>query len=181
MYQPYPGDQSPQQYGQSGRLAPAAPPSPVARAVQLMYAGAAATLIGIVISLTTESSVTSRLKTQLLKRSPNLTPSQLSTFEHAEIVLSIVSGLIGVGLWIWIWMAQMNKRGRNWARITSTVFFGIETLGVLVSASGVGALGDAGPIRFYNILVVLIGLAALILLWRRQSSDYFNASDAQRY
>jgi len=50
-----------------------------------------------------------------------------------------------------------------------------------VSASGVGALGDAGPIRFYNILVVLIGLAALILLWRRQSSDYFNASDAQRY
>jgi hypothetical protein len=75
----------------------------------------------------------------------------------------------------------MNKRGRNWARITSTVFFAIETLGVLVSASGVGALGDAGPIRFYNILVVLIGLAALILLWRRQSSDYFNASDAQRY
>jgi hypothetical protein len=175
MYQPYPGDQSPQQYAPAGRLAPAAPPPPVVRAVQLMYAGAAATLIGIVVNLTTESSV----KSQLLKRSPNLTPAQLTTFEHVEIALSIVSGLIGVGLWIW--MAQMNKRGRSWARITSTVFFGIETLGVLVPATGVGALGDAGPIRFYNILVWLIGLGAIILLWRRQSSDYFNARDAQRY
>jgi hypothetical protein len=67
MYQPYPGDQSPQQYGQAGRLVLGAPP-PVARAVKLMYAGAAATLIGIVVNLTTESSV----KSQLLKRSPNL-------------------------------------------------------------------------------------------------------------
>jgi hypothetical protein len=36
MYQPYPGgDQSPQQYGQAGPPAMAAPP-PVTRAVQLM-------------------------------------------------------------------------------------------------------------------------------------------------
>jgi hypothetical protein len=119
------------------------------------------------------------VKSQLLKRSPNLTAAQLTTAEHVKIALSIVSGLIGVGLWIW--MAQMNKRGRSWARITSTVFFGIETLGVLVSAIGVGALGDAGAIRFYNILTWLIGLGAIILLWRRQSSDYFNVRDAPRY
>jgi hypothetical protein len=75
MYQPYPGgDQSPQQYGQPGGPALATPP-PVTRAAQLMYVGAAASLIG-------------------------------------------------VGLWIW--MAQMNKAGKNWARITSTVFFAIE-------------------------------------------------------
>jgi hypothetical protein len=178
MYQPFPGDQSPQQYAPAGRLA-LAPPPPVVRAVQLMYAGAAATLIGVVVNLTTEGSATSRLKSQLLKQSPNLTASQLAALDDVVIALSIVGGLIGVGLWIW--MALMNKRGRSWARITSTVFFGIEAFGVLVSLVGVGALDDAGPIRFYNILLVLIGLGAIILLWRRQSSDFFNAMDGQRY
>ena len=180
MYQPYPGgDQPPAQSDQFA--APVRPPIPqsVTRAVQVMYLGAVASLIGIIIELLTRHSLRTYIANHATRNGSRLTAAQVADTYHAELVVLVVVGLIGIGLWIW--MAQMNKRGRNWARITSTVFFGIETLGVLVSASGVGALGDAGPIRFYNILVVLIGLAALILLWRRQSSDYFNASDAQRY
>jgi hypothetical protein len=172
MYQPYPGgDQSPQQYGQPGQPALATPPS-VSRAVWLMYVGAAASLIGIVVSLTTVSA----LKSAILKRGPNLTPSQVNTAEHVAIILLVVAGLVGVGLWIW--MALSCKAGKNWARITSTVFFAIETISTLTAVSGAGqfAGADAGAGRFSGILVWLIGLGAIILLWQRQSSEYFQST-----
>jgi hypothetical protein len=163
MYQPYPGgDQSPQQYGQPGRPALATPP-PVSRAVQLMYVGAAASLIGIVVNLTTVNA----LKSAILKRSPNLTPAQVNTAEHVEIILLVVAGLVGVGLWIW--MALSCKAGKNWARITSTVFFAIETISALTAVSGAGQLAGAGAGRFYGILVWLIGLGAIILSRRSTS------------
>ena len=39
--------------------------------------------------------------------------------------------------------------------------------------SGAGQRAGAGAGRFYGLLVWLIGLGAIILLWQRQSSAYF--------
>src|SRR5215471_15529096 len=114
MYQPYPGGaQLPEP---SDR--PPAPPS-VLRAVQVMYLGAAASLVGIIIDMTTLSST----KSEIIKRNPSLTPTQVNNAEHFAIGIFIVEGLIGVALWLW--MAQSCKAGRNWARIVSTVLFGL--------------------------------------------------------
>jgi hypothetical protein len=170
MYESYPGGPpSPAQYGQ-----PAAPmPQSVARAVQAMYVGAAASLIGIAVNLTTTSS----LRSDIHKRSPTLSATQITDAVHVEIGLAIAGGLIAAALWIW--MAQSNKAGKNWARITSTVLFGIATLSALASLAGTGALSGGGAARIYGIVVWLIGLAATILLWRRTSSDYFKS--APRY
>ena len=85
------------------------------------------------------------------------------TFRSGAIV---VVGIIGVGLWLW--MARMNLKGRNWARITGTVFFGLNTLdllGVFRSASAVSAV--------FAIVTWLVGLGAVIMLWRRESTAYF--------
>jgi hypothetical protein len=82
----------------------------------------------------------------------------------------IAGGLIGAALWLW--MAQSCLAGKGWARVVSTVFFGIDTLGVLFGASS--TLG-AGAARFYSLVVWVVGLIAIILLWRRSSSDYFRA------
>ncbi len=169
MYQSYPGGApSPEQYGQ-----PAAPiPPSVTRAVQLMYAGAVASLIGIVVGLTTMGS----LRSSIEKRSPTLTPTQVNDAVHVGIGFAIVGGLIGVGLWIW--MAQVNKAGKSWARILSTVFFGISTISTLASLAGTALAGGSAS-RIYGIVVWLIGLAAIILLWQRASTDYFKS--APRY
>ena len=169
MYESYPGGApSPEQYGQ-----PAAPiPQSVTRAVQLMYAGAVASLIGLVISLTTTGS----LRSDIQKRSPNMTSAHLTDAVHVEIGLAIAGSLIGAGLWIW--MAQSNKAGKRWARILSTVLFAISTISALASLAG-GALAGGGASRIYGIVVWLIGLAATILLWQRASSDYFKS--APRY
>ena len=180
MYQPYPGgDQSPQQSGQLGQPgAPVRPPIPpsVARAVQLMYLGAVASLVGIIIELLTRHSLRAFIADHATRNGNRLTATQVADTYHAELVVLVVVGLIGIGLWLW--MAQKNKAGRNWARITSTVFWAIDTLGAIGGLAG-GSLSGGNANRFYGLVVWAIGLAAIILLWQRSSSDYFKG--APRY
>ena len=161
MYQPYPGGtQMPEP---SSR--PPIPPS-VTRAVQVMYVGAAASIIGIIIDMTTLSAT----RSAILKRNPGYTATQLNNAEHLQIGLFIAGGLIGAALWLW--MAQSCRAGKGWARVVSTVFFGIDTVSVLVGVAGVQG---GGLSRIYGILVWVIGLIAIVLLWQRSSSDYFRA------
>ncbi len=180
MYQPYPGgDQPPQQSGQLGQPEAPAPrsiPQSVARAVQVMYVGALASLIGIVIELLTRHSLRTFIANHATRNGKRLTATQVADTYHAELVVLVVVGLIGIALWIW--MAQMNKRGRNWARIVSTVFFAIDTLGAIGGLAG-GSLSGGNANRFYGLVVWVIGGIAIILLWRRSSSEYFKG--APRY
>jgi hypothetical protein len=169
MYQPYPGE------SQSPTPEPTSrPPIPqsITRAVQVMYIGAAASLIGIVIDILARHAIRNALATR--KTSHPLTTSQLNNDYHAVLGVAIVGGLISIGLWLW--MAYSCKAGKGWARIVSTVLFGIDTLSVLA-----GAVASAGAARIYGIVVWLIGLAAVILLWQRQSTAYFKSSSAPRY
>ena len=168
MYQPYPGsDQPPAQSGQFD--APVRPPIPqsVTRAVQVMYLGAIASLVGIIIELLTRHSLRTYISDHATRNGKRLTAVQVADTYHAELVVLVVVGLIGVGLWIW--MAQMNKAGKNWARITSTVLFGIETLTVLEALRGPRKIIDL----VFPILTWLVGLAAIWFLWQRESSAFF--------
>jgi hypothetical protein len=162
MYQPYPGGaQLPEP---SSR--PPIPPS-VTRAVQAMYVGAAASIIGIIIDMTTLSST----KAAIIRNNAKLTPAQVTNTEHFAIGLFIASGLIGAALWLW--MAQSSKAGKGWARIVSSVLFGIDTLSVL---GGAAAVASGGATRIYGIIVWLIGLVAIVMLWQRSSTAYFKAT-----
>ena len=165
MYQQFPGGGA--QIDQP--TSPGDAPQSVVRAVRVMYVGLAASLIGILIDMTTLSST----RSQILKVNPNYTAAQVNNAEHLEIGLFIVSGLLGAALWLW--MAQKCRVGRSWARILSTVFFGIETVDLLV---GIRA-ATGGVARGYSVLIWVIGLVAIALLWQRSSSDYFRG--APRY
>jgi hypothetical protein len=160
MYQAYPGG------SQSPEPSSANAPQSVLRAVKVMYAGLAASLIGIAINLSTLSSA----KTDIIQHNPGYTTAQINSAMHLLIGESIASGLIGAALWLW--MAQSCRAGKGWARIVSTVFFAIETISVLTAAT-VTASGGVG--RIYGFVVWAIGLIAVILLWQRSSSAYFRA------
>ena len=163
MYQRYPGDAA-----QSREPSPPATvPQSVLRAVRVMYVGLAASLLGIVVDLTTLSAT----RSAILKRNPGYTAVQVNNAEHLEIGLFIAGGLIGAALWLW--MAQSCRAGKSWARVVSTVFFGIDTLSVLVGAT---AVQGGGLSRIYGFIVWVIGLIAVILLWQRASSAYFRAA-----
>ena len=164
MYQPYPGGADPRE------PAPASAPPSVLRAVKVMYAGVAASLIGIVIDMTTLSAT----RAAIIKHSPTLTTAQVNSAEHVEIGLFIASGLIGAALWLW--MAQSCRAGKGWARIVSTVLFAIDTLAVLITTAGTAG---GGLSRAYALVIWVVGLIAIILLWQRASSGYFRS--ARRY
>ena len=157
MYQPYPSGGKPME-----SLRPARP-APVLNAVKLMYAGAAVSLVSLVISLTDVSGT----KAAIRKARPDLTATQISQLNGFIIGLAIVSGLVGVGLWLW--MSWANKEGKNWARIFSTVLFGLATLDLFgVFSQPKTALGLIFP-----LLTWLIGLGVIVLLWRPDSSRFF--------
>jgi hypothetical protein len=137
-------------------------------AVRLMYAGAVVSAVSLVVGLATVGS----LRTALHKSDPSLTPAQLHNLQTAVIVGSVVIGLIGLGLWVW--MALMNKAGKSWARIVATVLFGLDTLFLLLGLARAGAAASS----LVSILTWLIGLGAVILLWRKDSSEYFTALSA---
>jgi hypothetical protein len=168
MYQQYPGGVQPNQPNQpvSG---PAAPPQSVVQAARVMYAGAAASLVGIVIDFLLRHSI----RTAIIQHDSKLTAAQVNDTYHAELVVFVIVGVIGAGLWFW--MARSCLAGKSWARITSTVFFAIATIDALVNA----AMANGGSVRFYGFVVWIIGLIAVIFLWQRSSSDYFRG--APRY
>jgi hypothetical protein len=80
----------------------------------------------------------------------------------------VIEAVIAIGLWLW--MARANAAGRNYARITGTVLFVVYTLFLLLDlrrpSVGIGLI--------FAALVWLAGLGAVIMLWRRESSEYFS-------
>jgi hypothetical protein len=139
-------------------------PNSVQTAVRLMYVGAALSVIELIVGLVTIGSV----KTAIKKAYPHYTVSQVHSLEVASIVIGVLVGLISVGLWLW--MARANAAGRNYARITSTAFFGLSTLFLLLSLRS----PHAGLGLVFNVLVWLAGLGAVIMLWRTESAPWFS-------
>ena len=167
MYQPYPSsgpvpEPVPEPVQQE-------PPSSVKTAVRLMYAGAVVNALSLIIFLATIGS----LRSAVHRAAPTLTPSQLHSYEVFFVTVTVASGVIGIALWLW--MAFMCKAGKNWARITGTVFFGIDTLLTVDSLVRAGAAATL----VVNILGWLVGLGAVILLWRKDSSAFFKPSEYQ--
>jgi hypothetical protein len=158
MYQKYPSGGN----TMMEQVRPAAPVS-VLNAAKLMYAGAAVSLVSLVISLTDISGTKAAIK----KARPDLTATQISQLNGFIIGLAIVSGLVGIGLWLW--MARANKAGKNWARMLSSVLFGLATLDLF----GVFSQPKTFLGLIFPVLTWVIGLGAIVLLWRPESSQFF--------
>ncbi|HTZ93591.1 MAG TPA: hypothetical protein VMB74_14445 [Streptosporangiaceae bacterium] len=160
-YQPYPTG------GGSNQMAerPPAPPS-IQTAIKFMYAGAALSAVSLIVGLATIGSLKSAIKSA----DPSYTASQIHAAEVVGVSTVVIFGLLGIGLWIW--MARMNGAGKPWARVVASVLFGISTLELLLG----GVRANSVFNLLFEGLVWLIGLGAIIFLYRRDSSEYFNAS-----
>jgi hypothetical protein len=156
-----------QRYPSSGQMPePQRPPAPnsVQTAVKLMYAGAGLSFIELIVGLATISSV----KSAIIKAYPHYTASQVHAAEVASVGIGVLAGLISIGLWLW--MARACAAGRNYARITGSVLFGLNSLFFLLSL----ARPHVGLGLVFNLLVWLSGLGAVIMLWRGESAPYFS-------
>jgi asparagine N-glycosylation enzyme membrane subunit Stt3 len=142
------------------------PPASVLTAVKLMYAGAALSAIMFVIGLTQKDTI----RKAVMAQNPAYTASQIDTAANFFLVFGAVTGIIGLGLWLW--MASANKKGQTWARVTSAVLFGLYTLALALTIVGAGY---ATIQKILGVVIWLVGLGAIVFLWRSDSSGYFNA------
>lgn len=144
-------------------------PVPMQRAVRLMLAGAAATALwGIYVTILTAANTNYVIVSGGKKTA--VTGAQLAT----SIVFAIAVTLILTA--VWVLMARMSQRGRNWARITSTVLFLLWSYETFLSIGG-ATTNPAVIIELVAVVIIwAVGLGALFLLWRPESSAYFRAS-----
>ena len=152
------------QAGQPAELLRPPAPAPVRAAARFMRGGAISSAALLIVALPFAGDV----KGHVLGH--RLTPTPLT------ITLATLAGLALIGLWLW--MAWATSQGKNWARILSTVLFGLATLTLLSALEAIGKEGVAQA--FFAGLTWLSGLGAVWMLWRPASSAFFTSAKAAR-
>ncbi len=165
-YQPYPTGG-----GSSSNIVQRGPqPTSVRTAVILMYVGAGLSVLSLIGTLALSGRIKKAVGTALRKArtSKPLTLADIHAAENIYLVFVVVVLVIAIALWVW--MAWANGRGRGWARIVATVFFGLNTILLVFSGARTSAT------LVFTGLEWLVGLAALIFLWRRDTTQYIAQS-----
>ncbi|MFD3705748.1 hypothetical protein ACFWUP_21625 [Nocardia sp. NPDC058658] len=143
-------------------------PQSVQIAFYLMLAGAVVTLLSMAYSLTTID----KARSDALDASGGaLRGDELDWVVYGSIGGALVGALITVGLWVW--MAFVCRAGKNWGRITGTVFFGINALFYVVGTVVGFVASTIGIELVFGTVTLAIGLAAVILLWNSKSKPFF--------
>jgi hypothetical protein len=160
------------------RLRPSVPRSArtVRAAVKLMYAGAAVSTVNLIILL----AVFAYIKAYHAILRQHLTTAQVSQYSTLVITVCTLWALVPIA--VWLWMARACGRGRNWARIVSTVLFGLATLNLTSAFNWLppGVHLTLVPMAYGPTLPVLYwlaGLAVVWLLWRPTSRAFFRPPD----
>lgn len=138
-------------------------PQSVLNAVKLMYAGAVVSGISVILQFNTIAVARSTLR----KEHPNYTAAHVHQLVVVAVTQVTFVGVISIGLWIV--MARTNLAGRGWARMAASVLFALNTINLIESVRVYGVQISQIP----NALIWLIGLAAVVFLWRQESSDFF--------
>lgn len=180
-YQPPPGAYPGMPPYPGGVGTPPRPPLPesVRRAFALMLVGAGLSLAGAVVSAVQIGSIRAAFEKGL----PGDAPDVINSLVAAAIIGAVVAAVVEVGLWLW--MAFAAKAGKHYARVVGTVFFGVNAAGTVFGTVGFAvtehdgaksstfATSDTAVGQGVSWLVLLVGLAAVILLWQKSSGQFF--------
>jgi hypothetical protein len=150
-------------------------PGPVRKAVRFMLAGGATTaIIGIFLIIATIADKNA------------LTDSSGKKLSDSEFTSGVVGTVITylILVVIWVLMARLNRDGRNWARILASVLCAISTYDAYTlvnSLTGGETITVVGVVYIVFTLVIwVIGVIAIAMLWRSESSAYFRARSEAR-
>jgi hypothetical protein len=144
-------------------------PASVRLAVRVMYAGAAASVLG-----TAAYIVTWYFDAYVIASSPSFVHGDSGLSITASPVVAWLVGFAGLVVCsLWLCTARLCAQGRNWGRIVATVLLALQAFTlyhgpyVKLGAPRVSWTGLVPVVSF------LIGLTAVILLWQRSSAPYF--------
>jgi hypothetical protein len=151
-------------------------PAPVRKAVRFTLLGGALTLLlgvfWVIVGFADKGVITG----------PNGKKLTNSQFAGGIVEFFIIEFLIPVALWVL--MARFNRAGASWARIVASVLCAIDTYQSFALINGLHngqtfAVADIVYIVF-SLASWVVGVIAVALLWRGESSGYFRQRSAQR-
>jgi hypothetical protein len=151
-------------------------PTSVSNAVKLMYAGAALGVVNMILTPMSTDGIRSQIEDAMAGQPNAMTPDQIDGFVTVVVAMSLVFGVLGVGLWLL--MAWANGKGKNWARIVATVLFALSAVSFLMSLP---QAGSAPLLVAVSGITTLVGALAIYFLWRKDSSAWFQAQSAPRF
>lgn len=150
-------------------------PATIAQAVRLMRIGGILAILDLVVSLTMIGSLKDDIRDALRDAGQSASTSAVDAAYAVAIVSILIFGALGAALWFW--MAWKNGEGRGWARIVATVFAVINLIGTLAS---LGAAGTSPISTLLGAAGLVVGLGALVLLYRPDSKRFYIDSAAAR-
>ena len=149
-------------------------PDTMRKAVRFMLAGAFITATFAVFEVV--ATIVDKNAIDVNGKPP--TSSQLAT----GIVILLIS--YAVYILLWILNARFNRAGQKWARIVSSVLFAISTFQLYETVDSLhgGMVITAADILFiiFTVGAWAAGVGAIAMLWRPDSTAYFNARTVAR-
>jgi hypothetical protein len=137
-------------------------PSTVRVAVLLMFVGALAALVGIVVTLTNVDHIRQLFEDAV----PKMSPDKVDHATMFAIVQQIVLNVLRAAFWVVL--ALFVRQGRQWARVISTL---VAVVGLLLTLRGVG--GDEVAAMISGWAQVGCGVVAVVLIWLPTSMSWF--------
>lgn len=148
-------------------------PTPLDRAVRLMYGGAVLSLLGALLTVLTRDELRAEA-TGPLADGLAAPPGAVDAVFGVALFAGIAFGLLSAG--VWVLMAVLNGRGAGWARVLATALGAATVLSFAVS------LGRARPTATWvlELATAVVAGAVVWLLWRPACSRYYAAAAAAR-
>jgi hypothetical protein len=143
------------------------PPS-ILTAVRLMWVGAALTAIGVLVTLLQIDAI----RDQIEEDDPSLSSGDVDTAVAGFVAISVVVGIIAIGLWLW--MARANGQGLRWARGVAT---GLGVVNVLFTVFGLATGPGTALSTLFSLVGITLAVVILVLLYRPESSAYYASRD----
>ena len=141
-------------------------PSEVGTAFWLWIANIVVGIVSVAVTfLTLDSTVTAQVRDQLAT-DPQLSTVNAESFVRIALVVGAVFTLLFAGLKLFFLFKM--RSGRNWARVTLTVFGGLSILLTVVS------LGQASGIEAgFGLVGAILIVAAIVFMFTGGARDYF--------
>lgn len=143
-------------------------PRTVLTAVRLMWVGALLTGIGVLITLLQIDAI----RDQVEEDDPGLSSGEVDSAVAGFVAVSVVAGIIAIGLWLW--MARANGQGLRWARGVAT---GLGAVNVLFTVFGLATGPGTGLSTLFALVGITLAVVILVQLYRPESSAYYASRD----
>ena len=152
-------------------------PRTVLYAVRLMYLGAVAQLAVLIIVILTAGHIRTAVRTAMVAyHNPAVTAQVMHAVNISLVVDQVVIPVLAV---LWLFMAWANGKGYDWARVATISLFGLSSAGMLIDLMQ-GSAKYAPAALIGAGVEWVIGLAAVVLILRKQSWPYYVRHPATR-